>query len=249
MHAGARGAVCPIVVAVACSALAGCAVPGTRDGGAPTPDPRVTAALASYEPLVQTVEWSELDGLVSVVARNEAGRVLTGARARLTVLDSAGTPLTLPDGEATESVLDADVLPGSTYAFTLDLGEGADVDRVEVAYADVSWGATGPAADTGRVDLRPAVLTANGAGAVVGARAVTTEGPVSSAVVQARLQAPDGRLVAVATTAADCFDPRVQRRVWLQLDRHVPEGTTTGLVTAYPRTPPDLGGTATSPDC
>jgi len=246
---GARGVAGLVAATVMASTLGGCDVPGSRDDDGRGPDPRVTAALASYEPLVQTVEWSELEGLVSVVARNNSDRVLTGARARLTVLDGAGSVLALADGGETESVLDADVAPGSTYAFTVDLGEAAHVDRVEVAFADVSWEPARSTEDTGRVGLQPALLTANGAGAVVGARAVTTGGPVASAVVQARLQASDGRLVAVATTTADCLDPGARRRVWLQLERQVPAGTAIGQVTAYPRTVPDPDGTAPSPDC
>src|SRR6478609_6686438 len=91
-------------------------------------------------PILDTVAWGVVDGMLSVVVENTTDRTLRNAVRVITARGrgdgQVATSLESPDGCC--SVVD--LPPGEEFGFYLDIGDAAtDVSRVEVAYRNVAW--------------------------------------------------------------------------------------------------------------
>lgn len=209
----------------------GCSDTSDRDDGATS----LGAPVA--DPVIETVGWAVLDGMVSVLVRNPTDQVLRQARAVITVVDAGGRAVavtTTPDeGRCCTAT---DVPPDAVFGFYVQLEDPAtDVREVSVDYADVSWA---PGASEGGpvTTATPVSLVPTTRGALVTAEVTTTGGPVPRAVVQAVLDDPDGSFLAVVTTTWDCLAPERPQEVQMELFHRVRAGTSIREVNVFPDT-------------
>jgi len=194
--------------------------------------------------VMETVDWAELEGLVSVLVRNPTERMLRRAEAVITVHTPEGEELATSPRQVYEGACCTaiDVPPGGTFGFYLFTGdvEGA-VEDVEVSYKNVSWGDA--ASGGGPVATAvPVQLSSNRLGTLAIADVTTRGGPVDTAVVQAVLEDPDGSLVAIISGTWDCFQPGTPTRIEMQLYQTAPPGTEIRSVTVYPDNQRERGG-------
>jgi hypothetical protein len=221
-------------VLVGLVALSGCSDIAAQLSGEQVTDPELSEDLVS--PLLETVSWGEVDGMLSVVVRNPGDRTLRHATAVFVARDADGVTV----GSSTSSAKKGtcctvyDLQPDAEYGFYFDVGvDAGQVAEVEVNYRDVAW-------RTGKTDPVPAMrgapvaLTANTLGAVVVADVTTPASPVRQAIAQAFLDGPDGEFIAVVSGRWTCFAPGVPRRIQMQLYHPLPAGTTVDSVVAYP---------------
>jgi hypothetical protein len=227
-------------------AVSGCSDISAQLSGEQVSDPMQAEEVVT--PLLETVSWGEVDGMLSVVVRNPRERTLRHATAVFVARDSAGVTV----GSSTSSAKKGtcctvyDLQPDASYGFYFDVGvDAGNVAEVEVTYRDVAWRA-GASAPVPAMRGAPVALTANALGAVVLADVTTPESPVPQAVAQAFLNGPDGDFIAVVSGRWACFEAGVPRRIKMQLYHPLPAGTTVESVVAYP-----VGEDAShpAPDC
>lgn len=187
-------------------------------------------------PLLDTVAWSELNGLVSVIARNPTDQVLRRADAVITVLDDSGDTLATSDtsGIEVDCCTAVNVAPGAQVGFYVQIPDTArKAADVEVSYTNVTYAATttfgGPVAEATVSDVE-----ANALGTLVRTRVATTGGIIERARVQATVLDGSGDLLAVVSTTWDCLRPDQETPVRLQLFHRVPRAAEVGTVTVFP---------------
>lgn len=212
-------------VVVVALVVTGCSAGGTRRDDTE----RTVPARPAVAPL-ETLEWAETDGLVSVLLRNTTDRVLRQAEAEVTVL-AAGSVATTVEGPCCTVT---DLPPGADYAFSFHLPDGVRADDLQVDYRDVVWSGAGSDGSP-RITAVPHNIFPNADGTVVVADLTTDGGPVDVAVVQAVVDDARGDLVAIASGTWSCLVPGSPRRVWMQLYTHLPADSTVRTVTAYAR--------------
>lgn len=228
---------------LALTLLSGCAqISDQMDGAEVDATPANGAAVS----VMETVDWAELEGLVSILVRNPTSRMLHRAEAVITVTNSEGEELAtsgrrIYEGPCCTAV---DVPPGGTFGFYLYTGDVAGgVQDVQVSYKNMSWGAAGsgggPVATATPVRLGP-----NPLGTLAVADVTTQGGPVDQAIVQAVLQGPDGALVAIISGTWTCFQPGQPTRIKMQLYQTAPPGTEIRSVSVYPDDQRPGGGDA-----
>lgn len=186
--------------------------------------------------LLDTVAWSELNGLVSVIVRNPTDQVLRRADAVITVLDDAGQTLATSDtsGIEVDCCTAVNVAPGAQVGFYVQVTEAAEeAADVEVAYTNISYSATttfgGPVAEATSSEIK-----ANSLGTLVRTSVATTGGIIERARVQATVLDGSGDLLAVVSTTWDCLRPDQETPVRLQLFHRVPRAAEVGTVTVFP---------------
>ncbi|WP_139977280.1 hypothetical protein [Nocardioides litoris] len=241
----ARTAVTPVAALVTALATVlatgGCAqVRDQLDGAV---DESYADQRAETEGLLETVEWGQVDGLVSVLVRNDADRVLRRADAVVTLstADGSAGPTTVAGGCCAV----VGVPPGATFGFSFyaaDAAEAAVVD-LQVVYRDQRWGDAG-SSGSGTATATPVGLVPNAWGSVVQTDVTTHGVPVDVAVVQAVVDGPDGRLATVVSGTWTCFVPGPPRRVDLQAWTPLPAGSTVRSTTVLAQSETDVGGDA-----
>jgi hypothetical protein len=226
---------------LALTLLSGCAQISDQMDGAEVET--VEDALTAPS-VMETVDWAELEGLVSVLVRNPTERMLRSAEAVITVHNAEGEELATSLRQVFEGpcCTAIDVPPGGTFGFYLFTGDvEGEVEDVEVTYKNVSWGDA--ASGGGPVATAvPVVLEPNRLGTLAIADVTTRGGPVESAVVQAVLEDPDGSLVAIISGVWTCFQPGTPTRIKMQLYQSAPPGTQIRSVTVYPDGERESGG-------
>lgn len=213
--------------------LAGCAQVSAQLEDAEDPT-RVDEVVPS--PLLQTVAWSELNGLVSVIARNPTDQVLRRAAAVITVLDDDGDTVATSDTSGIEAdcCTAVNVAPGARVGFYVQIPDAArKAAGVEVSYTNLTYAAVttfgGPTAEATESDLTP-----NALGTLVRTRVATTGGIIERARVQATVLDGTGELLAVVSTTWDCLRPDQETPVRLQLFHRVPRAAKVGTVAVFP---------------
>jgi hypothetical protein len=201
---------------------------------------------ASSVSVMETVEWAELNGLVSIVVRNPTARMLHRAEAVITVVNSEGEEVATSRRRVYEGpcCTAVDVPPGGTFGFYLYTGEAPGaVEDVQVTYKNMSWGAAGsgggPVATATPVRIGP-----NPLGTLAVADVTTQGGPVDSAIVQAVLEDADGSLVAIISGTWTCFQSGPATRIKMQLYQVAPAGTEIRSVSVFPDDQRAQGGDA-----
>ncbi|WP_193612675.1 hypothetical protein [Nocardioides lijunqiniae] len=214
--------------------LSGCSDISAQLSGEQVTDPELSAKLVS--PLLETVSWGEVDGMLSVVVRNPGERTLRHATAEFVARDADGATV----GSSTSSEKKGtcctvyDLQPDQEYGFYFDVGvDAGQVAEVDVAYRDVAW-RTGQTAPVPAMRGAPVTMTSNTLGAVVVADVTSPASPVGQAVVQAFLDGPDGDFIAVVSGRWTCFKAGTPRRIQMQLYHPLPAGTTVESMVAYP---------------
>jgi hypothetical protein len=186
--------------------------------------------------VLETVEWAELEGLVSVLVHNPTQRMLRRAEAVITVHNAEGEELATSQRRVYEGpcCTAIDVPPGGTFGFYLYTGDvEGEVEDVEVTYKNTAWG--GAASDGGPVATAvPVQLSSNSLGTLAFASVTTQGGPVESALVQAVLEDPEGSLVAIISGTWTCFHPGTPAQIRMQLYQTAPPDTRIRSVTVYP---------------
>lgn len=185
--------------------------------------------------VLTTVEWGEVNGLLSVLVRNDTDRVLRRADAVITVRNDAGVAIgssaaTTIEGRCCTAV---EVPPGALFGFYFFLGDAATVDQVEVTYKDVLWADAGRNAAS-QTSIELVDLHDNAAGSAVFADVTTQGEPIEAAVVQALVDGPDGAFEAVISGTWFCFSPGPPDRIAMQLYTTLPPGSSVRSVTAFP---------------
>jgi hypothetical protein len=231
---------------LACLALvlvSGCAqISDQMEGAEVDATPDHAAAVS----VMETVDWAELDGLVSVLVRNPTTRMLHRAEAVITVTNSEGEEVATSGRRVYEGpcCTAVDVPPGGTFGFYLYTGDvEGEVEDVEVTYKNMAWGAAGsgggPVATATPVRIGP-----NPLGTLAVADVTTQGGPVDQAIVQAVLQGPDDELVAIISGTWTCFQSGPPTRIKMQLYQAAPPGTEIRSVSVYPDDQRAQGGDA-----
>lgn len=227
----AAGSVALLVALAGGLGSAGCSDLGDRAGD----DPGTSAQVPPTDPIIETVGWAVLDGMVSVLVRNPTDQVLRRARAVITVVDGDGRAVAATaTADERRCCTASDVPPDAVFGFYVQLQDPTVVVReVSMDYEDVSWapGASegGPVATATPVSLVPTTR-----GALVTAEVTTTGGPIPRAVVQAVLDAPDGSFLAVVSTTWDCLAPDRPQEVAMELFHRVEAGTSIREVNVFP---------------
>ena len=212
----------------------GCSQLGAQMDGAEqdvAPDPAAVNA-----DVLETVEWGEVNGLLSVLVRNTTDRVLRRADAMISVKGKDGASLgstaaTTIEGRCCTAI---EVAPGATFGFYFYLEDAASVEQVDVTYKNVLWAAAGRT-QSSQTSIEPWRLMDNSAGTLLIADVTTKGEPIDAAVIQALIDGPDGTFVAVISGTWFCLAPSAKpRRIKMQLYTQVPRGSTVKSVTAYP---------------
>lgn len=202
----------------------------------------------SNDSLLETVEWGQVNGLLSVLVRNNTDRVLRRAEAIVSVRNTKGVAV----GSSADKTVEGpcctavEVPPGGTFGFYFYAGDTSQVEAVDVAYKNVQWsdaGVSGGSAAT----IEPAHLFYNSEGSAVTADVTAQGGPIDAAIVQAVIDGPDGNFITVISGTWFCFVPGPPRRILMQIYTALPEGSRIRSVTAYPR-PDGVTGGAANPE-
>ncbi len=222
-----------MVGSLACLLLAGCSDVAAQLEGR---DDLSRSTEVLPEPILTTLGWGELNGLVSVIVRNPTKQVLRRADAEITVLDAAGRTLASSNtsGIEAECCTAVNVPPGAVVGFYVQVPDGeVSVSGVAIRYRDVTWSDTtmfgGPVAEATATRLRP-----NRLGTQVLAEVATSGGIIERAVVQATIVDRSGDLIAVVSTTWDCLRPDEATAVRLQLFHRVPGTARIGGVSVFP---------------
>lgn len=213
---------------------AGCSQLTSRsdDGG---DDPSETPGAASASPILVTRDWGVVDGMLSVVVQNTTDRTLHSADAVISARDDSDVLVASSlEGPSDDCCTLTDLPPGQKFGLYLDIGDSAaGISRVDVAYRDVAWVPDGQEATANPLVARPVRLDGNGSGAIVVADVRASVPMVSTASVQAFLDGPDGRFLAVVAGRWYCFS-RGSHEIRMQLEHPVPAGTTVESVVVHP---------------
>ncbi|MFB9311834.1 hypothetical protein [Nocardioides plantarum] len=212
----------------------GCAQLGAQMDGAEQDGAGSSASVDTH--VLETVEWGQVNGLLSVLVRNTTDRVLRHADAVISVKGRDGTAL----GSTAASTIEGrcctaiEVAPGASFGFYFYLDDAASVGQVDVTYKNVLWAAAGRTRSS-QTSIAPLRLQDNAAGTLLVADVTTKGDPIDAAVVQALIDGPDGKFLAVISGTWFCFAPgAVPDRIKMQLYTKVPRGSTVRSVTAFP---------------
>ena len=222
--------------------LCSCSQINAQMSGAEVSDDRPATRSA---PILETVDWANLNGMISVLVRNNSGRILRRADAIITLQDTEGVTI----GSSANKIVEGscctavDVPPGATFGFYLYNGDAGNVTGVQVDYKNAAWDAGGSKGGP-QATVQPINLHSNRNGAVVSARVTAQGGPIDAAVIQAVLNGPDGEFLSVISGTWFCFVPGQPRRIWMQLFQQVPDGTTVDSISAFPKSDDVDGGDA-----
>lgn len=224
-----------LTLAALAASLTGCAQLTGADADVEDP----TAGTAGSTDVLATQEWAELDGLVSVLVRNDGDRTLRRATAVVTAVDERGVTLASSAVQSARSdcctVLD--LPPGTTYGLYFDTQvDPAAIADVEVRYRDVSWANDDTAPS---VTATSAGIRGTAEGTVVLADVTPAGTAVDLATVQATLARPDGTFLAVVSGRWHCFPADQVQRIEMELLHPVPDGTTVTSVQVLPIRPPN----------
>lgn len=201
------------------------------------------ADVVPARPILVTQEWGVVDGLLSVVVRNTTDRTLRTAGAVITARD-INDVLVVSSLEAQDGVCCSitDLPPGQEFGLYVDVGDSVgEIGRVDVAYRDVAW-ASADESPASTLEAQPVQLDSDGEGAVVVAKVRTDEPMVAQASVQAFLDGPDGKFLAVVAGRWYCFS-QGSHEIRMQLLHPVPAGTTIDRIAIHPVSE-DPGGAA-----
>lgn len=240
-----RAAAVPATLALVAAALSGCSQVQAQMDGA---ERSVSDESANRQALLETVEWGQVNGLVSVLMRNNSDRILRRADAVVSVRNDSGVAF---DNSASVTVegrccTAIEVPPGGTFGFYFYAGDTTAVDSVDVTYQNVQWADAGSSGES-VASIVPAHLYRNSEGSAVSADVTALGGPIDAAIVQAVVDGPDGEFLTVISGTWFCFVPGPARRIRMQIYTPLPRGSTTRTVTAYPR-PDGLTGGDANPD-
>lgn len=217
------------------ASLAGCAQLTGADADVADP----TAGTTGSTDVLATQEWGELDGLVSVLVRNDGDRTLRRATAVVTAVDERGVTLASSAVQSARgdccTVLD--LPPGTTYGLYFDTQvDPAAIADVEVRYRDVSWANDETISS---VTAESVGIRGSAEGTVVLADVTPAGTAVDVATVQATLARPDGTFLAVVSGRWHCFPADQVQRIEMELLHPVPAGTTVTGVQVLPIRPPN----------
>ena len=245
---------------LACAAVAvaigssGCSDLRAQLEGAEVVEPSVDASYAALPTVLETVEWSETDGLVSVIVRNDNDRDLRTAEVTMTARDENGEVLGTYDtssmGGDSSCCTVQSLAPGEEFGLYFAVGEGSDrIDDVELTYSRLTWaqkpsGSPSPEASDGTaVRARATDFVIQQDQTVVRATVEVGEEDIPRALVQAVLRGRSGKLIAVVTGRWSCFEADSTRRIRMELFQPVPLGTGVDSVSIRPI------GDAVAPRC
>ena len=222
-----------VLAAAATLVVSGCSTIHDQLDGAEAPSgPAETSSRPA--PILQTLSWGVVDGMLSVVVRNTTDQMLRYAvgvvSARTADDQLVAISLESKDANCCEV---QQLRPGQKYGFYVDVGsEGPKIARVDVAYRNVAWAQDRPAVDDSAVSARPVRLRDKDGDTVVLAD-VTSKHPEPRVVAQAFLTDRTGRLVAVVSGRWRCLHPGTQR-LRMQLFHPVPPSTRVREVHVHP---------------
>ena len=245
---------------LACAAVAvaigssGCSDLRAQLEGAEVVEPSVDASYAALPTVLETAEWSETDGLVSVIVRNDNDRDLRTAEVTMTARDENGEVLgtygTSSMGGDSSCCTVQSLAPGEEFGLYFAVGEGSDrIDDVELTYSRLTWaqkpsGSPSPEASDGTaVRARATDFVIQQDQTVVRATVEVGEEDIPRALVQAVLRGRSGKLIAVVTGRWSCFEADSTRRIRMELFQPVPLGTGVDSVSIRPI------GDAVAPRC
>ncbi len=245
---------------LACAAVAvaigssGCSDLRAQLEGAEVVEPSVDASYAALPTVLETAEWSETDGLVSVIVRNDNDRDLRTAEVTMTARDENGEVLgtygTSSMGGDSSCCTVQSLAPGEEFGLYFAVGEGSDrIDDVELTYSRLAWaqkpsGSPSPEASDGTaVRARATDFVIQQDQTVVRATVEVGEEDIPRALVQAVLRGRSGKLIAVVTGRWSCFEADSTRRIRMELFQPVPLGTGVDSVSIRPI------GDAVAPRC
>ncbi len=245
---------------LACAAVAvaigssGCSDLRAQLEGAEVVEPSVDASYAALPTVLETAEWSETDGLVSVIVRNDTDRDLRTAEVTMTARDENGEVLgtygTSSMGGDSSCCTVQSLAPGEEFGLYFAVGEGSDrIDDVELTYSRLAWaqkpsGSPSPEASAGtEVRARATDFVIQQDQTVVRATVEVGEEDIPRALVQAVLRGRSGKLIAVVTGRWSCFEADSTRRIRMELFQPVPLGTGVDSVSIRPI------GDAVAPRC
>ena len=245
---------------LACAAVAvaigssGCSDLRAQLEGAEVVEPSVDASYAALPTVLETAEWSETDGLVSVIVRNDNDRDLRTAEVTMTARDENGEVLgtygTSSMGGDSSCCTVQSLAPGEEFGLYFAVGEGSDrIDDVELTYSRLAWaqkpsGSPSPEASDGTaVRARATDFVIQQDQTVVRATVEVGEEDIPRALVQAVLRGRSGQLIAVVTGRWPCFAAVSTRRIRMELFQPVPLGTGVDSVSIRPI------GDAVAPRC
>jgi hypothetical protein len=227
-----RTGVLAVALVVAVTGGAGCSQISRKASGA---EAASSPSQAPARPILDTVEWGVVDGMLSVVVENTSDRTLRSAVGVITARDRdaalIATSLESPAGCCAV----VDLPPGQQFGFYVDIGDSAaDIHQVDVAYRNVAWS---PEAEepANPLTAQPVGIEGNADGAVVVANVHSAEPTVAQASVQAFLSGPDGEFLAVVAGRWYCFAAG-DNAIRMQLLHPVPAGTTVDHVVVHPVT-------------
>lgn len=223
-----------VLAVVATLLTSGCStIHDQLDGAGAPDDPRSTPATPG--PILQTMSWGVVDGMLSVVVRNTTDQTLRYAVGVITArtADDRLVAISLEYGDANCCQVQQ-LRPGQKYGFYVDVGrdQGEKIARVDVAYRNVAWDQDRSQVDRSRVVARPTRLRETDRGTVVLAD-VSSRYPEPLVVAQAFLTDTSGRLVAVVSGHWRCVRPGRQQ-LKMQLFHPVPAGTRVHEVHVHP---------------
>ena len=245
---------------LACASVAvaigssGCSDLRAQLEGAEVVEPSVDASYAALPTVLETAEWSETDGLVSVIVRNDNDRDLRTAEVTMTARDENGEVLgtygTSSMGGDSSCCTVQSLAPGEEFGLYFAVGEGSDrIDDVELTYSRLAWaqkpsGSPSPEASDGTaVRARATDFVIQQDQTVVRATVEVGEEDIPRALVQAVLRGRSGKLIAVVTGRWSCFEADSTRRIRMELFQPVPLGTGVDSVSILPI------GDAVAPRC
>ncbi len=240
-------AVATVAVAIAGLLTSGCsAVVDQIDGASHE------SKAAATKPVISTVHWGVVDGLLSVVVENTSDRTLRYGESVIHALDADGDEVASSLGRGGGACCSlADLAPGQAYGVYLDVGPDATrVTQVQMAYRNLSWAAAGASTEVADIHAAGVRVVQEAAGSVVEAT-VTSPRPVTQVGVQAFLFDDRGRFLAVVSGRWTCLAAGTSP-IRMQLFHDVTTGTEIRSVRVHAvsgdptQTAPDCGSSAKS---
>lgn len=238
-----------VLIALACTACRGStgqsSGAGTAVSGASESNTTGPGSAA-----VRVVDWGIDDGLLSIVVQNVSGRTIESARAVITARDAHHT-IVAAVSDATEGPCCTvfGIPPQGVFGLYADFGPAVTRTRsVSVQTAQVRY-APGAALPGGSIQVTGTTFASAGNLATVSAMVRSQTAASDYIAVQAILDGPDGKLVAVISGQYYCLSAGKPLRVILQLFHPVPRGTYVEAVHAYPIPASATLATARLPSC
>lgn len=240
-----------IWAAAAVLLAAGCSSSNPHGTAAPpsrSHHPHVAPSPAAASPL-RVTEWGVNDGMLSVLVKNTGRDEIESAHAVITARDANGTIIASVSGASGALCCTVvGVQPDGSFGLYADFGAGVSrTASVAVDYDQVAMRA--PAAHVTPISASHPRLQNESGQTIVHVDLSAPESVGPYVAVQAVLQDPGGRLVAVVSGRFYCLFPGSRLGVTLQLFHPVAAGTVVRAVSAS-AIPTDLPAvTAGMPSC